>query len=71
MQVDSRKDEYGEKLIRRFIKKVKRCGILEDYRDSRYYEKPSIKKRLKRKKAEQQRQRDRRKAEKKRKHRRK
>ena len=71
MQVDSRKDEYVEKLIRRFIKKVKRCGILEDYRDSRYYEKPSVKKRLKRKKAEQQRQRDRRKAEKRRKHRRK
>jgi small subunit ribosomal protein S21 len=69
VQVDSRKDEYGEKLIRRFVKKVKRCGILEDYRDSRYYEKPSIKKRLKRKKAEQQRQRDRRKAEKRRKHR--
>ena len=71
MQVDSRKDEYGEKLIRRFIKKVKSCGILEDYRDSRYYEKPSVKKRLKRKKAEQQRQRDRRKAEKRRQHRRK
>ena len=71
MQVDSRKDEYVEKLIRRFIKKVKRCGILEDYRDSRYYEKPSVKKRLKRKKAEQQRQRDKRKAEKRRKRRRK
>ena len=64
MQVDLRKDEYIDKLIRRFIKKIKRCGILEDYRDSRYYEKPSVAKRLKRKKAEQQRQRDRRKAEK-------
>jgi small subunit ribosomal protein S21 len=64
MQVDLRRDEYIDKLIRRFIKKVKRCGILEDHRDSRYYEKPSVAKRLKRKKAEQQRQRDKRKAEK-------
>ena len=71
MQVDSRKDEYVEKLIRRFIKKVKRAGILEDYRDKQYYVKPSIRKRLKRKKAEQQRQRDRRKAEKRRQRRRK
>jgi len=71
MQVDSRKDEYVEKLIRRFIKKVKSCGILEDHRDKQYYVKPSVKKRLKRKKAEQQRQRDKRKAEKHRKRRRK
>ena len=66
MQVDLRRDEYGEKLIRRFIKKVKRCGILEDFRDKQYHLKPSVKKRLKRKKAEQQRQRDRRKLEKRR-----
>tara|TARA_B100000029_G_scaffold505887_2_gene587437 strand:- start:434 stop:649 length:216 start_codon:yes stop_codon:yes gene_type:complete len=71
MQVDLRKDEYGEKLVRRFIKKVKRCGILEDFREKQYYVKPSIKKRLKRKKAEQQRQRDRRKLEKRRNRRRK
>jgi small subunit ribosomal protein S21 len=66
MQVDLRKDEYGEKLIRRFIKKVKRCGVLEDFRDKQYYLKPSVKERLKRKKAKQQRQRDRRKLEKRR-----
>ena len=71
MQVDLRKDEYGEKLVRRFIKKVKRCGILEDFREKQYYVKPSIKKRLKRKKAEQQRQRDRRILEKRRNRRRK
>jgi small subunit ribosomal protein S21 len=71
VQVDSRKDEYIEKLIRRFIKKVKISGILEDHRDKQYYEKPSVRKRLKRKKAEQQRQRDRRKAEKRRNRRRK
>ena len=71
MQVDLRKDEYGEKLVRRFIKKVKRCGILEDFREKQYYVKPSIKKRLKRKKAEQQRQRDRRRLQKRRNRRRK
>ena len=71
MQVDLRRDEYGEKLVRRFIKKVKRCGVLEDFRDKQYYLKPSVKKRLKRKKAEQQRQRDRRKLEKRRNRRRK
>jgi len=71
VQVDNRKDEHVEKLIRRFIKKVKRAGILEDFREKQHHLKPSIKKRLKRKKAEQQRQRDKRKAEKRRQRRRK
>ena len=71
MQVTLRRDESIEKLIRRFTKKVKRCGILEDYRDTRYYEKPSIAKRLKSEKAEQARQREKRKKERNRKRRRK
>jgi len=33
------------KLIRRFMKKVKKERIIEDYLDRRFYEKPSVKKR--------------------------
>jgi len=39
-----RKNESDERLIRRFIKKVKKDGILELARERRYYEKPSVKK---------------------------
>jgi ribosomal protein S21 len=44
----------AEKLIRKFIRKVKKAGILEEYRDRRYYTKPSDAKRLKRKRAQAQ-----------------
>jgi len=41
------------KLIRRFIKKVKKSGVLEEYRERRFYEKPSAKRRrLKKRKIE-------------------
>tara|TARA_R110000824_G_scaffold5670_9_gene26112 strand:+ start:43642 stop:43878 length:237 start_codon:yes stop_codon:yes gene_type:complete len=41
------------KLIRKFNKKVKKSGILEEYRDRRFYEKPSAKRRrLKKRKME-------------------
>ena len=33
------------KLIRRFMKKVKKERIIEDYLDKRFYEKPSVKRR--------------------------
>jgi len=33
------------KLIRKFMKKVKKERILEDYLDRRFYEKPSVKRR--------------------------
>tara|TARA_R100000234_G_scaffold118281_1_gene98401 strand:- start:1062 stop:1286 length:225 start_codon:yes stop_codon:yes gene_type:complete len=33
------------RLIRKFIKKCKKERIIEDYRDRRFYEKPSVKKR--------------------------
>jgi len=35
-----------EKLVRRFIKKVKKAGIIEEVISRRYYVKPSVKKRL-------------------------
>jgi small subunit ribosomal protein S21 len=69
MQVTRRKDESIDKMIRRFTKKIKRCGILEDHRDSRYYEKPSVARRIKSEKAEQARQREKRKKERNRKRR--
>ena len=48
----------AEKMIRRFIKKTKKEGIVDEMRDRRYYKKPSDKKREDQKKAERRRIRD-------------
>jgi small subunit ribosomal protein S21 len=40
-----------ERMIRKFIKKVKKSKIVEQVRDRRYYKKPSIKKKEKRDRA--------------------
>lgn len=56
--VNARPRENAEKLIRRFIKKVKKEKIVEKHRDGRYYNPPSLKKRLKRERAQKQRERD-------------
>ena len=37
----------NERLIKKFIKKVKKEGILEKAREKRYYEKPSVKRKRK------------------------
>jgi|TARA_R100001163_G_C4911010_1_gene95379 ribosomal protein S21 len=50
-----------EKMIRRFIKKTKKEGIIEQVRDRRYYKKPSEAKREKRRRAERLRMREERK----------
>jgi ribosomal protein S21 len=56
--VTSRPGEHPEKLIRRFIKKVKRAGILEEYREkTSSYIKPSVKRKIKQKKARREKQR--------------
>ena len=34
-----------ERMLRRFIKKVKKSGILEEVRERAFYEKPSVKRR--------------------------
>ena len=47
-----------EKMIRKFLKKVKRAGILEEVRELRYYMKPSEKRRRDRAKAERNRRRE-------------
>ena len=44
----SRNGLEGERLIRKFIKKVKKSGILDEVKERRYYTKKSVKKRLKR-----------------------
>ena len=48
VQVDIR-EARGDinKLIRKFMKKVKKERIIEDYLDRRFYEKPSVKRRRK------------------------
>ena len=46
-----RKNESSERFIKRFIKKCKKIGIIDDVRDRKQYTKPSTKKRLAKKKA--------------------
>lgn len=48
VEVTSRRNEPPEKMIRRFTKKVKKEGILEEVRERAYYMKPSEKRRRKR-----------------------
>ena len=48
-EVFLRTGETAEKLIRRFSKKVRKERIIEEYRDRMNYEKPSDKKRKKKK----------------------
>tara|TARA_R110001592_G_scaffold174986_2_gene413983 strand:- start:2882 stop:3076 length:195 start_codon:yes stop_codon:yes gene_type:complete len=45
-----RKNEDMEKFIKRFTKKCKKLGIIQEMRDRKYFTSPSEKKRLARKK---------------------
>jgi len=56
--IKARRNEPAERLIRRFIKKVKKEKIIEQVRDRKYYKKPSEKKKEKKRKAELQRMRN-------------
>jgi ribosomal protein S21 len=40
-----RRNELPERLIKRFIKKVKKSGIIDEAREKRHYKKPSEKRR--------------------------
>lgn len=63
--VKSRRNEYPEKLIRRFIRKCKKEKVVEKYRErTEYYEKPSVKRRKKRIRAQRMREVEQRKREK-------
>ena len=48
IQVIARRGESEDRLIRRFMKKVRESGILREYAKGTYYEKPSIVRRKKR-----------------------
>jgi small subunit ribosomal protein S21 len=50
-----------ERMIRRFTKKVKKERIIEDFKDKRYYKKPSVAKKEKRIRAERRRRKEERK----------
>tara|TARA_Y100000592_G_C5481309_1_gene325733 strand:+ start:5429 stop:5650 length:222 start_codon:yes stop_codon:yes gene_type:complete len=45
--VKPRRNEPQERMIRRFIKKVKKSGLIEEVKKRKYYIKPSQKRRLK------------------------
>jgi ribosomal protein S21 len=52
VETRAKKDEHIDRTLKRFVKKVKKEQILEDFRDRMYYEKPSekrnkLKKRIK------------------------
>ena len=46
-----RRNENGERLIKRFRRKVKKLGLLEELRERRYHTKKSDKKRIAKQKA--------------------
>ena len=48
-----RKDESDEALLRRFRKKYSKSGVMKEYKEKMYFEKPSDKKRRKRAQAAQ------------------
>ena len=50
VEVTPRRNESFDRLLRRFTKKVKKEGIVEDYRNRMYYEKPTEKRSRLRKK---------------------
>ena len=52
VSVTPRKNEHPERLIKRFLRKVKKQRIIEEVRDRRFYEKPSVKRRKKRQQRE-------------------
>jgi small subunit ribosomal protein S21 len=45
IHVVARRNESGESLIKRFSRKAKREGIVEECKKRMYYEKPSVKRR--------------------------
>ena len=61
--VVARPKENAERLIRRFIRKCKKSGFLDEVRQRRYFEKKSDKKRREKAEADYRRRRDERKAE--------
>ena len=46
-----KRNESPEKFIKRFTRKCKKLGIIDEYKDRRFFKKPSVKRRLAKKKA--------------------
>jgi small subunit ribosomal protein S21 len=42
VKVQPKKDEPFERMLKRFMKKVKKERVIEQVRERRYYEKPSV-----------------------------
>ena len=51
-QVKARDNESIESLLRRFKKAVETEGIIREYKEKQYFQKPSMKRRLKQKETE-------------------
>ena len=64
INVIARKNESSERLIKRFIRQVKKERILEEVREKMRYSPPSVRKREKRKRARRARERENRKYQK-------
>ena len=47
VEVKVNDQEQIERMIKKFTRKVKKCGILDEVRERRYYTKPSVKRRKK------------------------
>lgn len=45
LNITPRRNENQDRLIKRFIKKTKKLGIIEEVKDRRHYKKPSDKRR--------------------------
>ena len=53
--VRPRRNENIERVIKRFNKKIKKLGILDEYREKQRYTKPSEKRRLRNKRSDRRR----------------
>ena len=49
-EVEIRYPDQTDRMVKKFIKKTKKSGIIDELRERRYYIKPSDAKRMKRKK---------------------
>ena len=58
VEVTPRKNESPERMIKRFIKKVKKEGIIEELRERRTYTKPSERKRKAKKRSDARRKKE-------------
>jgi small subunit ribosomal protein S21 len=47
VEIYVRDQEQIERMIKKFTRKVKKCGVLDEVRERRYFTKPSVKRRKK------------------------